>query len=248
MPMRQCGDQSSADLVVRSTLPAAPLAPAVRAALKPLAPNLAGNDFRTLQQLVDKSVSPRRFVVLLLGGFAVFALILASLGIYALDLVLGESAHAGDRHPDGARRLRARRAGPHRRPDAAAGGDRHRRSASAASWALARSLSGLLFGVTATDPVTFLGMLLVLAIVADAGRLPAGAPRVADRSAGGAPRRVGRRSSHRRFAGAAPTASFRTGNAVLLFRVSSNNRLRCRTPMSRSRSHRHTAHTTREGG
>ena len=46
--------------------------------------NLAGNDFRTLQQLVDKSVSPRRFTVLLLGGFAVFALVLASLGIYAL--------------------------------------------------------------------------------------------------------------------------------------------------------------------
>ena len=52
--------------------------------MKPLAPNLAGNDFRTLQQLVDKSVSPRRFLVLLLGGFAAFALVLASLGIYGL--------------------------------------------------------------------------------------------------------------------------------------------------------------------
>ena len=39
-----------------------------------MTPNLPGNEFRTLQQLVDKSVSPRRFVVLLLGGFAVFAL------------------------------------------------------------------------------------------------------------------------------------------------------------------------------
>ena len=38
----------------------------------------------TLQALVDKSVSPRRFLVLLLGGFAVFALVLASLGIYGL--------------------------------------------------------------------------------------------------------------------------------------------------------------------
>ena len=38
----------------------------------------------TLQQLVDKSVSPRRFLVLLLGGFAAFALVLASLGIYGL--------------------------------------------------------------------------------------------------------------------------------------------------------------------
>ena len=53
-------------------------------ALQPIAANLPGNDFRTLQQLVDKSVSPRRFLVLLLGGFAVFALVLASLGIYGL--------------------------------------------------------------------------------------------------------------------------------------------------------------------
>ena len=84
LPMRQCGDLSAADLVVRSTLPAGQLAATLRAALAPITPNLAGNDFRTLQQLVDKSVSPRRFTVLLLGGFAVFALVLASLGIYGL--------------------------------------------------------------------------------------------------------------------------------------------------------------------
>ena len=84
LPMRQCGDQSSADLVVRSTLPPAHLAGAIRAALQPIAANLPGNDFRTLQQLVDKSVSPRRFLVLLLGGFAAFALVLASLGIYGV--------------------------------------------------------------------------------------------------------------------------------------------------------------------
>ena len=68
LPMRQCGDQPSADLVVRSALPPSQLAGAIRAALQPIAANLPGNDFRTLQQLVDKSVSPRRFLVLLLGG------------------------------------------------------------------------------------------------------------------------------------------------------------------------------------
>ncbi len=125
LPMRQCGDQSSADLVVRSTLPPAQLAGAIRAALRPIAANLPGNDFRTLQQLVDKSVSPRRFMVLLLGGFAVFALVLASLGIYASDLLLGQPADAGDRHSHGARRIRARRADADHRADAAACRDRH---------------------------------------------------------------------------------------------------------------------------
>jgi predicted permease len=173
LPLRQCGDQPSADLVIRSTLPAGQLAPAVRGALKPLAPNIAGNEFRTLQQLVDRSVSPRRFVVLLLGGFAVFALILASLGIYGLisysvsqrtqeigiRMALGASAHDVQARIV-LQTLRLAAIG------LAIG--------VGASWALARSLSGLLFGVTATDPVTFLGMLIVLAAVATlAGYLPA---------------------------------------------------------------------------
>jgi ABC-type antimicrobial peptide transport system permease subunit len=83
IPARQCDDMAGSHLVVRSTLPPAQVAATLRAALTPIAPNLASNDFRTLQQIVDRSVSPRRFTVLLLGGFAVFA-ILASLGIYAL--------------------------------------------------------------------------------------------------------------------------------------------------------------------
>jgi predicted permease len=84
IPMRQCGDLQAMDLVVRSTKSTGDLATAVRGALKPISPGIAGADFRPLQRLVDKAVSSRKFTVMLLGGFALFALILASLGIYGV--------------------------------------------------------------------------------------------------------------------------------------------------------------------
>jgi len=173
LPMRQCNDYASVDLVVRTNLATADLAAGVRTALQSIAPNLPGNDFRTLQQLVDKAVSPRRFVVLLLGGFALFALILASLGIYA---VISYSVNQ-----------RTQEIGIRMALGASAGNLQMRIIAQTlglavvgmllggvASWGLAGTLRGLLFGITATDPATFLSMLIVLASVAAiAGYLPA---------------------------------------------------------------------------
>jgi predicted permease len=173
IPMRQCGDRPSHELVVRSTLAAAPLASAVREALKPVASNLAGNDFRTLQQIVDKSVSPRRFTVLLLGAFAAFALALASLGIYALISysVNQRTQEIGIRMAVGATALDIQRQIVGQTLLLTAIGAT---VGAAASWTLARGLEGLLFEVTASDPRTFLGMLLVLTMVATiAGYLPA---------------------------------------------------------------------------
>jgi predicted permease len=173
MPARQCDDLAGAYLVVRSSVPTAQLASTLRAALAPIAPNLAGNDFRTLQQIVDRSTSPRRFTVLLLGAFAVFALVLASLGIYALISysVNQRRQEIGIRMALGAsaRDVQARILGQTLRLALiglviGAG----------ASWLLARSASGLLFGVTARDPQTFVVMAAVLAMVALlAGYLPA---------------------------------------------------------------------------
>jgi ABC-type antimicrobial peptide transport system permease subunit len=141
--------------------------------LKPLAPNLAGNDFRTLQQLVDRSVSPRRFLVLLLGAFAAFALVLASLGIYALISysVNQRTQEIGIRMAIGASARDVQALIIKQTLWLAAIG---MLLGTAASWVLARGASGLLFGVSATDPQTFLGMLLILTAVALlAGYLPA---------------------------------------------------------------------------
>ncbi|HXW04949.1 MAG TPA: ABC transporter permease [Vicinamibacterales bacterium] len=173
LPMRQCGERPSLDLVVRSGLPPAQLAGAVRAALQPIAANLPRNDFRTLQQIVDKSVSPRRFLVLLLGGFAAFALVLASLGIYALVSysVSQRTQEIGIRMALGAsaRNVQARIIGQTLWL-AVAG----MAVGSAASWVLVRAASGLLYGVTPRDPGTFLGMVILLTVVAlIAGYVPA---------------------------------------------------------------------------
>jgi ABC-type antimicrobial peptide transport system permease subunit len=173
LPLRQCRDQSSTDLVVRSTLPPGEIARAVRAALAPIAPDLGMSQFRPLQQLVDKSVSPRRFMVVMLAGFAMFALILASLGIYALISysVNQRTQEIGIRMALGAS-ARNVQAGivRHTLGLAAAG----MAIGAVASWILGRWVSGLLYGVTATDPVTFAAMLIVLTSVAAlAGYLPA---------------------------------------------------------------------------
>jgi ABC-type antimicrobial peptide transport system permease subunit len=158
---------------VRTTLPPGELAPAIRAALKPIQPNLPGNDFRPIQQLVDKAVSPRRFVVLLLGGFALFALVLASLGIYGvISYSVGQrTQEIGIRMALGASpadlqvRIMMQTLGL-----AAIG----MALGVSASWVLARALGGILFGVTAGDPVTFAGMpIMLIAVAALAGYLPA---------------------------------------------------------------------------
>jgi ABC-type lipoprotein release transport system permease subunit len=173
LPIRQCGDFSSVDLVVRTSLPPAELASSVRAALKPIEPNLPATDFRTLQQLVDKAVSPRRFVVLLLGGFALFALVLASLGIYGVISysVNQRTQEIGIRMALGASARDLQAGIILQTLSLAAMG---MLLGTAVSWALARALSGLLFGVTPADPATFAGMLIVLtAVAALAGYLPA---------------------------------------------------------------------------
>jgi len=173
IPIRQTDDRSSSDLVVRTTLPVSSIASTLRNALRPIQPDLPGNDFRTVQGIVDKSVSPRRFVVILLAGFAFFALILASLGIYGvISYSVGQRAQEiGIRMALGASAGQLQRKIVLQTLGLAAIG---MAIGVTASWFLARAMASLLFGLTPDDPTTFAGMAGVLTVVAAlAGYLPA---------------------------------------------------------------------------
>jgi hypothetical protein len=58
--------------------------PALRAAVRSVDPALPIDDVRTLSVRVDDALSSARFAAALLGGFALFAMALAALGIYGL--------------------------------------------------------------------------------------------------------------------------------------------------------------------
>jgi predicted permease len=173
IPMRQCDDYGTVDLVVRSRFPLSAFASRVEASLRPIEPNLPKGGFQPLQELVDRAVSPRRFILLLLGGFAGFALILASLGIYGVisysvnqrTQEIGIRMALGASTGDVQSRIVLQTLGL-----AATG----MLLGVVASSALSRALGGLLFGVASTDALTFLGTLAVLtAVAALAGYLPA---------------------------------------------------------------------------
>src|SRR5580692_1839145 len=171
-PVTQQGP-SSAQLVVRTSLPPATLAASVLHALRELNPKQPAAEFQPIRTIVDRAVSPRRFFMLLVAAFAGLGLLLAALGIYGVISysVMQRTQEIGIRMALGAtagevqlrvigRTLRLTLIG------IAAG--------SIASLVASRAIAALLFGTTSTDPVTFAVVILMLAFVAlFAGYLPA---------------------------------------------------------------------------
>ena len=189
IPARQCDDLAGSYLVVRSTLPAGSGGGGVARGAHP-------DCAQPCPQRLPHAAADRRPVRVAAalhraaaGGLAIFALVLASLGIYALIWysVNQRTQEIGIRMALGAsaRDVQARIIGQTLRLASiglviGAG----------ASWLLARGASGLLFGVTAGDPQTFVGMIAVLTTCRARGWLPAGAACIAHRADGGAPRGV----------------------------------------------------------
>jgi predicted permease len=165
LPMRQTGDYAAMRLVVRTALPPDSLAAGIRTALRPLDPNLPVTEFQTLQGLVDKVVSPRRFLVILLTGFAGFALLLASLGIYALISysVNQRTKEIGIRMALGASSWLVRRGVLTRTLRLALAGVA---LGTLGAFALSKWMESLLFGTTPANPAVFSGVGLLLCAVA----------------------------------------------------------------------------------
>ncbi len=162
-----------AQLVVRTSLPPATLAASVLRALRELNPKQPAADFRPIQTVVSRAVSPRRFFMLLVASFAGLGLLLASLGIYGVISysVTRQTKEIGIRMALGATAGHVQIRVISRTLQMAMLGIV---LGILASIAVARSINSLLYGTGPTDPAAYLSMVLLLSAVAFvAGYIPA---------------------------------------------------------------------------
>ena len=145
---------------VRSVLPAATITAAIRSTVTLIDPHQPLTSVKTMQDVISTTTAPRRFNALLLGVFAAIALVLATLGIYSVisySITL-RTQEIGIRMALGANRpailMMVLRKGIMLTAIGAVIG-------LAGAFALTRWMSSLLFGVTATDPATYVIVLLV---------------------------------------------------------------------------------------
>ncbi|MGH9936496.1 MAG: FtsX-like permease family protein, partial [Blastocatellia bacterium] len=156
---------SSMTLVVRTTNDQTGMAAAIRNEVLSLDREQPISSIVTLDQLVSTSVAQRQFSMLLLGVFAVVALALASIGIYGVlsYAVTQRTREIGIRMALGAGRRDLLRLVVGQGMSLAMIGVG---AGLVAAFLLTRLMSTLLFGVSATDPMTFGLISLLLMIVA----------------------------------------------------------------------------------
>ena len=152
-------------LVIRSAIDPMQLVPSVQREIRAIDPDQPVADVRTLDAVVAKSIARPRFDTMLLGIFAAVALVLASVGLYG---VMNYSATQRTQEI-GIRMALGAKPGDILRLVVGQG---IRLTFAGivigivASFALTRVMSNLLFGITATDLPTFLGVSALLTAVA----------------------------------------------------------------------------------
>ena len=168
IPQRQAGSfpfHAPRDLVVRTSVEPLSLVSAVREAIREADPAQPVSNVRTMDELLGRETAQRRLGATLVLSFAALALLLAALGIYGVlaYFVTQHVPEIGVRLALGARPadilgLVLRRGMTLTLIGLALG--------LLAAYALTRLMAGLLFGVSATDPLTYAAVALVIAAVA----------------------------------------------------------------------------------
>jgi putative ABC transport system permease protein len=151
--------------IIRSAIDPLQLTTSVRGEIRAIDPDQPVADVRTLEQVVAKSIARPRFDMMLLGIFAAVALVLASVGLYG---VMNYSATQRTQEI-GIRMALGAKPGDILRLVVGHGMKLTVAGIALgviASLALTRVMTNLLFGVTATDVPTFLGVSALLTIVA----------------------------------------------------------------------------------
>ena len=120
---------------------------------------------RTMNEVIAESLAAQRFSMILLNAFAVVSLLLASIGLYGvISYLVGQRTHElGVRVALGAQRTDVLRLVVNHGMKMALGGVV---LGLFAAFGLTRLLAGMLYGVSATDPATFVVISLLLAMVA----------------------------------------------------------------------------------
>jgi predicted permease len=173
-PLGQDPDRWVADnyryltVVVRTALDTATVMPGIKAAVYGAGSDQAVYNVQTMQQFVSQSMSSQRFPMILLVVFAGLALLLASIGIYGvISYSVVQRVHEiGIRMALGAEKSSVFRMVIGQGLRLALIGSVYGAVAALVCARLLSSFSHLLYGVGASDPVTFVAVSLVLVGVA----------------------------------------------------------------------------------
>lgn len=152
-------------LVVRTSIDPLSIATSVRNAVWSIDKDQTVSDVRTMEDIVSTAIARQRFSTMLLGIFAVLALVLAAVGIYGVMSysVAQRTREIGIRIALGARRTDVLKLAMGQGLRLVVIGVA---IGLVASMVLTRVMASLLFGVSATDPLTFVTISLVLLGVA----------------------------------------------------------------------------------
>lgn len=151
-------------LVVRSPLKAASLLPMIKDAIAKVDPKQPIYNSMPMEAVLSDSIAPKRFLTVLMGVFAALALALATVGLYGvLSFSVSQRTHEiGVRMALGAQQSTVVRMVVNQGMRIALMGGV---LGLVGAIILTRFISKMLFGVSALDPITYLGITLVLAAV-----------------------------------------------------------------------------------